>query len=369
MVSRQMGGQNCHVDIEFDDGVTWIARFRLDDPRMAPQGVRSHVFMSEVATLQFLAKTKVPAPEVYHYQHQGSENIVGTSYILMEKMQGKQLDWSSASEEQRRKVMDQLTDIYVELSKHPFPMTGSIVPPDIDCDQPRLGGYAQPLLFKTPEEPLGPFSTLREAYTATVDHYLHTIGNHEISSLPIDNCLSLMWRLSAIDTLVDSSASRSGPFYLKHGDDKGDHILVDDDHNITGIIDWEWSSAEAKELAFSSPCMMWPVAKFYDGDNDLSSDEIYFADSLASRGRKDLSEMVLQGRRWQRFFFSATASDKKAEFEALFQGLRRTFVSLGEPDVSAYEEWKEKALETYSADVQLQSLLRDESRNEKDGKS
>lgn len=29
-----------------------------------------------------------------------------------------------------------------------------------------------------------------------------------------------------------------GPFFLKHMDDKGDHILVDDEYNITGIIDW-----------------------------------------------------------------------------------------------------------------------------------
>lgn len=29
----------------------------------------------------------------------------------------------------------------------------------------------------------------------------------------------------------------SGPFFLAHTDDKGDHILVDDDFQITGIID------------------------------------------------------------------------------------------------------------------------------------
>lgn len=49
---------------------------------------------------------------------------------------------------------------------------------------------------------------------------------------------------------------------------------MDEEYNITGIIDWEFASAEAKELAFSSPCMMWPVAKFYDGDNALAEDEV-----------------------------------------------------------------------------------------------
>lgn len=372
VISRQMGGQNCHVDVNFDDGVTWIARIRLEDPLLPPQGVQSHIFLSEIATLKFLAKTSVPAPNVYCYELEGSENIVGTPYVLMEKMPGKPLDWNGAGVDQRRKVMEQLADIYLELERHPLQMTGSIAPSVVDSSQPEAAAFAQVPYFKTPGEALGPFSTLREAYTAVLTQQLHTIENHEISSLPIDNALVFMWQLSMVDTLVDSSTSKSGPFYLKHQDDKGDHILVDDNYNITGIIDWEFASAEAKELAFSSPCMMWPVGTFYEGHNDLSNDEICFADILASRGRKDLSEMVMQGRRWQRFlFFLGGIPHDKADFKALFQGLRRTFTPLDRPEICTYEEWKEKSLEAYSEDVRLQSLLRedpDNPRNKSDGK-
>lgn len=366
-----MGGQNCHVDVEFDDGVTWIARIRLDDPLLPPHTVKSHIFLSEIATLQFLAKTGVPAPKVYCYELEGSENIVGTSYVLMEKMPGKPLDWNGADEDQRRKVMEQLADIYLELEQHPLQMTGSVVPSVVDSCQPEAAAFAQVPWFKSPEDALGPFSTLREAYTAIITQQLQTIENHEISSLPIDNALVFMWQLSMIDRLVDSSTSKSGPFYLKHQDDKGDHILVDENYNITGIIDWEFASAEAKELAFSSPCMMWPVGTFYEGHNDLSNDEICFAEILASRGRRDLSEMVLQGRRWQRFlFFLGGIPIDKADLEALFQGLRRTFVPVGGPDISTYEEWKKKFLRVNSGDVRLQSLLRndsDKSRNKQVG--
>lgn len=369
MISRQIGGQNCHVDIDFDDGVTWIARIRLDDPLLPPQSVKSHIFLSEIATLQFLSKTSVPTPKVYCYELEGPENIVGTSFVLMEKIPGKPLDWNGAGEDQRRRVMEQLADIYLELERHPLQMTGSIVPSNVDSNQPEVAAFAQVPWFKTPEEPLGPFSTLREAYTAILNQQLYTISIHEITSLPIDNFLAFMWQLATIDTLIDSSTSRSGPFYLKHQDDKGDHILVDDNYNITGIIDWEFASAEAKELAFSSPCMMWPVGTFYEGHNDLSKDEICFADILASRGRKDLSEMVSKGRRWQRYlFFLGGIPNDKEDFEALFQGLRRSFVFLGGPDVCTYEEWKEMALKTYSGDVRLQALLHDESRNKTNGK-
>lgn len=127
--------------------------------------------------------------------------------------------------------------------------------------------------------------------------------SHEVDRLSVDNYLAFLWRLRALPDLVAESASREGPFYLKHYDDKGDHILVDDDYNITGIIDWEFASAEAKELAFSSPCMMWPVGDFYDGSNALSEDEVRFAAAFGRRGRGDLAELVRRGRRWQRFLF------------------------------------------------------------------
>ena len=91
-VLSQCGGKNCHVDVEFDDGITWLARIRLDDPLHPPSSVQASIFLSEVATLQFLADTKVPTPQVYAYELESPENAVGTSYVLMEKLPGKPLD-------------------------------------------------------------------------------------------------------------------------------------------------------------------------------------------------------------------------------------------------------------------------------------
>lgn len=53
-------------------------------------------------------------------------------------------------------------------------------------------------------------------------------------------------------------------YYLKHADDKGDHILVDEDFNITGIIDREWTYTAPPAHAFNSPIGLLPVADFYD---------------------------------------------------------------------------------------------------------
>lgn len=358
-VSTQMGGQNCHLDLEFDDGVTWIVRLRLCDPLLPPQPVQDHIFLSEVATLEFLTETAVPSPKVYLYQLESPENLVGSSFVLMEKIPGAALQWNDASSEQRTKVMQQLVDIFLELEKHPLKQTGSLIPADV---RDKVGGFAQAPLFETPEKTLGPFTKLETAYKAMITGQMNAISNKEITSLPVDNYLAFCWRLSAL-SLLTSSEANEGPFYLKHYDDKGDHILVDDDYNITGIIDWEFASAEAKDLAFSSPCMMWPVGDYYDGLNNLSEEETEFAHMFEIRGRKDISEIILNGRRWQRFLFflGGGVEEDESTFESLFQGLRKSFAVDGEQSVSSYEDWKVEAINQYSKeDHVLQRLLREE---------
>lgn len=349
LASEQCGGQNCHVDVEFDDGVTWLARLRLEDPLLPPPAVQARIFLSEVAKLEFLSQTLVPAPQVYAYELESAGNAVGTSFILMEKLQGKPLDWYGANTEQRAKVMEQSADMYLELEKHPIPLTGSLVPVSgqgvMQGNKTQVGPFAQLLCFETSEKALGPFSTLEAAYTALIRQQLHTLATHEISSLPVDNYLTLLWRLT---------------FYLKHYDDKGDHILVDDQYNITGLIDWEFASAEAKELAFSSPCMMWPVGNFYDGSNSLAEDEHRFATIFEQRGRADIGELVRQGRQWQRylFFLGGGIPREITELKSLFNGLRKSLVSEdNEVSVVSYETWRQTALAGFTkGDAQLQAL-------------
>lgn len=66
-------------------------------------------------------------------------------------------------------------------------------------------------------------------------------------------------------------------FYLKHAGDKGDRILIYDDYNIIGIVDWEWAHTGSKSAASNSPVLLLSVADFYDGMNHLSEDKLVFA--------------------------------------------------------------------------------------------
>ncbi|RPA77920.1 hypothetical protein BJ508DRAFT_370441 [Ascobolus immersus RN42] len=341
----QTGGQNCHLDIVFEDGVTWIARIKLaDSPHMPPQEAQDLVFLSEIATIKYLTEfTSIPVPVVHHYQlRQDPDNKVGLSYVLMDKLPGTPLCWDDADPKNRQKVMDQLSDICIEMEKYPFKKAGSLVLQEKGESTIAVGGYTQLPYFVDAGHPLGPFESLRDSLNSLFEHQKNMIINREIAVFPLDNYLGLLWCLEKVSTLL--SAADNGMFFLKHQDDKGDHILIDKDYNITGIIDWEFASLEPKPIAFASPCMMWPVGDFYDGKNGLSEDELYFAECFKRRGREDIAEVVMDGRKFQRFLFHLGGWSKdEMEMKNLFDGLRKAF---GEEDT--YDEWYARMLEKYT---------------------
>jgi hypothetical protein len=350
-----MGGQNCHVDVEFEDGTVWLARIRLDDPLLPPKPTQMHIFTSEVATLRFLEKTAVPAPKVYTYAAESGPNLVGASYVLMEKLPGAPLRWDKATFGQRRKVMSQLADIFLELEKFPFSTSGSLC---LSHDVSIVSGFAQSSLFSSPEQTLGPFESVESSLRAMILQQQDQIVNEELSSLAVDNYLSHCWRHDMIAHVGTHCHEMGSGFFLKHFDDKGDHILVDTDFNITGMIDWEFASAEPKALAFSTPCMLWPVGDFYNGKNELSAEEIEFAKIFEARDREDIGKIVRESRKMQRFTFfnGGGISRDLGEFQALFTGLRAAWARKDE-QLGSYEDWKRDASERLRGDERLQILL------------
>ncbi|KAL2018802.1 hypothetical protein VTK56DRAFT_360 [Thermocarpiscus australiensis] len=345
-LSTMMGGQNCHAEIIFDDGVTWLARFRLAKVSSPPLQVRDYILRSEVATMLFLdGRTSVPVPEVFDWATESDPaNDVGPGFILLEKLKGKQQDWQKLTAQQRERIIEQLADIFFEIEKHPSDKFGSIVPSG-DNTAFEVQGIAHHSTFDIGQGPLGPFDSSAVAARALVESYLGMIVNGEIGTDYLhDVCLAHRFRLDIIHDIWNEGKPGE-KFFLKHPDDKGDHIFVDDSFNIVGIIDWEWTQTVSKDEAFSSLCMMWPVARFYEGSNELSDEEVRLANIFRERGRDDLAECVIQGRKVQRFYFalgpaSGAHGDRKT-FMDLFDGLRRAFGAEDE----GWEEWKNKTLE------------------------
>lgn len=341
------------MDIEFQDGVVWMVRIRLDRPELPPKPTQEYVFLSEVVTLRHLESIGIRSPKVFYFAVESNDNPVGVPFLLMEKLKGSALEWDKTTAVQKTKVLEQLGDVFLTLKKHPFPSTGSLFPSN---NSSKLYGFAQPQLFDSPNTTLGPYKSLKSSLKAMLAQQRRQIINGERSILAVDNYLALRWREDMIPE-VELLHNDAG-FYLKHFDDKGDHILVDDGFNITGIIDWEFTSLEPKALAFSSPCMLWPVGDFYAGSNGLSQEEMEFAAIFERRGESDMAHLVRNGRKMQRylFFIGGEAATGREEFEALFQGLRAAWAGDGRPP-SSYQDWKDEALKKYEGDEQLKGLL------------
>ncbi|KAJ5135521.1 uncharacterized protein N7515_004799 [Penicillium bovifimosum] len=355
-LSAMMGNQNCHAEITFDDNVKWLARFRLPRTSSPPREVRDWILRSEAATMTYLQRcTSIPTPNIYDWACESDpENPLGVDYILMEKLDGKPLDWQAATPQQKAKIMKQLVDISLELDKHPFEAIGSLVSSAGDVMNIRC--LADQSTFRVGKGPLGPFSSSLEGFQAMLESYLTMIASGEIDPCyPVDTYLAHRFRQDIVGALF-KDAPLGEQFFLKHPDDKGDHILVNDCFDIVGTIDWEWTQTVSKAEAFSSPCMMWPVAEFYNGSNELSADELQLAAIFREKGREDLAVCVVEGRKVQRFLFALGLESSFLDMQTLphlFAGLQRAFNFEDEE----WEAWKSKALEKWKDDDLLLGLL------------
>ncbi|KAM3516473.1 hypothetical protein NHJ13051_009880 [Beauveria bassiana] len=352
--STVMGGMNYHVEIRFEDGVVWLARIRRFNATSPPPAVRDYIIESEVATLLFLEKTRVPAPKIYDYALEQPGNPVGVGFILMEKLPGKSLRWSLANEQQRRKVIDQISDVLIELHKYPFNELGSLVQPG----QLRVGPFAHESLInflQSGMRTIGPFRSMEDYHNFSLRILIDRIIQEEAYTKHAVDAYLIHRFLLDLVPLVAPPSSKTGDFYLKHADDKGDHILVDENFNITGIIDWEWAYTAPASYAFNSPVALLPVADFYHGENCLGEDELFLAHLFKEKGQEEMAQIVQNGRLQHRFAFCCGYDLVDWDgFLGLFRGLRE---ALGVDNGMEWNEWKAVALDRYKDEPDLQLLL------------
>jgi hypothetical protein len=86
--------------------------------------------------------------------------------------------------------------------------------------------------------PTRPFATSTAYYTAFAEQYLELITDGQLyTECPINAYLVYRFLKDNATKLVpQEEIEMTEKFHLKHVDDKGDHILVDKQLNITGII-------------------------------------------------------------------------------------------------------------------------------------
>lgn len=360
-----MGARNYNIELEFKDGVRWMARFRRVNASSPPPDLRRHMMRNEVHTLQALTREfKIPTPKVHDYCLDSS-NPVGMEYILMDKLPGKTLKLHEASIEQRRKVIKQLADVYIEIAKHPVTMLGAYDEDNIEG----VGCFATDMMTDyvgSEMRPLGPFANRQEYAVAKTEFMIDLIMREEIYTEQAVDAFLIHRFLSDHAKSIFSSWRyprhmrhlTTGLCFLRHTDDKENTILVDDDYNITGIIDWEMAQTDNICGAFKPPTMLLDKS-FFQGSTDLSDDEYLLFEEYEDRDyyKKPCLEDALDYGHMVSFFDMCCGYQYPGwdGIYPLFHGLRKELNKDADLD---WDSWKEKALVQYKDDSRLHELIK-----------
>lgn len=113
----------------------------------------------------------MPTPKLLGYALEADKgNNLGVGYMFIEKLPGKPLHWTQATEEQKRKIIGKLADHAIELAKRPLQKIGSFD----QIGSQHIGPTAREEFTDITDgvmRALSPFTSMREYYTA----YLHNI--------------------------------------------------------------------------------------------------------------------------------------------------------------------------------------------------
>ena len=178
-----------------------------------------------------------------------ADKDVHLNYFFIECKNGK--PWESPGStpekglererEQMKHFIGGFARLQVKLSKAVFTAIGSLYPGEGKASGPRVGPLVCASFFSKGESPFffGPFKTNRERYLAHINFTLDNILDDQL--FDEDPLTALLIHLEA-KSLVEQSEElgrEEHEFYVKHGDDKGDQFLVDENVNNLVFVDWE----------------------------------------------------------------------------------------------------------------------------------
>ncbi|KGO36870.1 Aminoglycoside phosphotransferase [Penicillium expansum] len=299
------GGFNWAVFVLFEDGLEWVLRSPVQNhPELSYNSV-AKLLSSEAATLNYLrAHTEIPVPEVYSYCA-SPNNPLRIPYILMSKAQGKALEtmWGGTDIHHRldsleiNKVMSQLGHITWKLAQVRFDKVGSLFEGNgfFFIGECLSKGHIQHKRDCLAGIPRGPFFSetdfFRSLIAALIRHAEMLPLIHHCFTAPVpskndypnkdlwEGACDLWNQYVTVGQKIDSAANRvdyviaahlvnqlifeyagkwsevTTPvrFALCHPDLTMGNIFVDNQYNITCIIDWAFATTVPLPLLLSPP--------------------------------------------------------------------------------------------------------------------
>jgi aminoglycoside phosphotransferase (APT) family kinase protein len=262
------------LKVIFDDEETWVCRIQVpvilrfnSKQRAAHEDGQMKAMTSQLGSLRYVkTHTKIPVPTIYGFDI-GSDNAAGAPYMFMELAQGmslrKWLEENILTKEKATHFYKQLADIMWEFYRTRFNKIGEL---RFDKDDNlEIGGFFDSRTQST----YGPFTSAHEfltqrqqklwEYRVLAERRLIPVVDHgrrhwdELNRDEKDVFTAWLYRKAAqyAETeynaaYPDASPDQISGYILFHADMSVNNMLVDDDLNVTAVIDWDWTSSVPK---------------------------------------------------------------------------------------------------------------------------
>ena len=203
------GSTHLFIELAFSDNQFHVARLNLWERDRRDKMLESEV---EVMKLVRARTTKIPVPEVYDW-NPTSENIFGTPFIIMQAMNGQSLYLNElVFNKFANKILDQMASIMIELSTIQFRFIG---------DVETLRNLDESILIEK-----------KDYFRFSHDFYDYYIDKHLQGFAPLSNHEKNLCRRSVSELELGPFPLTVSPF------GRNSKILIDENGNITGMLDW-----------------------------------------------------------------------------------------------------------------------------------
>ena len=301
--------------------------------------------LSEVNTIAWLrSKTSIPVPTVLAYDC-SYKNELGFEWILMEKIPGKALGeiWGSLSMTKKKELVKEIVRISAELFSYRFTGIGSLYSqekyPSTDLmgtkqklclqhDRKLKYGVGRMILMKFFWDKHYTYNIARGPFDKTIDWLTTSLSIDRLDCEQIiqqstdeDEIEEAEESLSTIDRVLRASNSIlmkdvSDATALFHDDLSTHNILIDDDGELKGVVDWEctpvvplWRAAQLPAFLMNRQREVKPTRETYGADIDELGDNSLYNIHLREYEITQLRNVFLEEMRkvspeWTRIFNS-----------------------------------------------------------------
>ena len=277
VVSSVRGGMDCNVSDEFGsgvdnvafkvtfaDGIDWICRVHGEDEKDAKVYTTSKLD-STVATMRYIKhNSSIPVPSIYAHESQNSTPGLGAGYIVMEVVQGLEVDLTpnALSPDEESQIYGQLAEVTWKLSQLRFPKIGRIyeasegkffVGPFVDRQGVSHGPFDTSIDF---------FKCKTESMRSRYDEWLASDPTATPEDYERSRTVCSLYK----DVALQLSDYDSDSFPLSHGD-LGTHNMLFSRNAagrllLNGVLDWD-AAHSSSWLDFGQyPTMLevrWPT--------------------------------------------------------------------------------------------------------------